>query len=419
MSTTHRDYYEVLGVSRTADQRQIKRAFLQKARVMHPDVSDDPDAEAKFKEINEAYGVLSDERRRANYDRYGDPDGPGGAGGFPMDDFFGGFDMGDLFSDFFGGAATRQRAQTRGRDMAMTLRISLADAASGISRTVSYDRMAPCEDCDGTGAAHGSVPITCPTCHGTGSVVTVQRTILGDMRTQTTCPECHGTGEVVDQACETCDGQGRTPSREQVTIDVPAGVASGARIVLEAMGEAGIRGDRPGDLVVTIEVAPDPVFQRSGDDLGRRETIDVFEAALGASFEIDGILEGERVLVEVPAGTQPGDHVVVAGHGMPRMGREGRGDLVVLLDVHVPTDLTEADREVLGTMGERHHSRLTSVLPTPGPGEAPQGDGSLAPREGDQAADDPEPDRDRSQERPRAKGRPRKKGRLGRRGRRR
>ena len=267
----------MLGVGRDADAKTIKRAFLKKARTLHPDVSDEPDAEERFKEVNEAYSVLSDDTKRANYDRYGDPNGPAGFGGMGgMDDFFGGgFDMADLFSDFFGGRASGAgRVRTRGRDMSVTLTISLEQAASGFERTITYDRLAPCEDCGGTGSADGEPPVTCPECGGTGYVVGWQHTILGRMQTQTTCPECHGTGQVIEHPCETCDGQGRTPSREKVKIAIPAGVDTGAQLVVEGAGEAGIRGDAAGDLVVRIDVAQSDRFVRQGDDLFRPLSID-------------------------------------------------------------------------------------------------------------------------------------------------
>lgn len=360
----------MLGVGRDADAKTIKRAFLKKARTLHPDVSDEPDAEERFKEVNEAYSVLSDDTKRANYDRYGDPNGPAGFGGMGgMDDFFGGgFDMADLFSDFFGGRASGAgRVRTRGRDMSVTLTISLEQAASGFERTITYDRLAPCEDCGGTGSADGEPPVTCPECGGTGYVVGWQHTILGRMQTQTTCPECHGTGQVIEHPCETCDGQGRTPSREKVKIAIPAGVDTGAQLVVEGAGEAGIRGDAAGDLVVRIDVAQSDRFVRQGDDLFRPLSIDAFEAMLGATVTVDGILEGEEVEVEVPAGTQPGARLVVAGHGMPRLrAPERRGDLVCVVDVVVPRDLTDDEVESLEAVALGRGCRLS----TRGPSEA-------------------------------------------------
>ena len=354
------DYYEVLGVERDADARTIKRAFLKKARTLHPDVNKAPDAEEKFKEVNEAYSVLSDERKRANYDHYGDPEGPSGfGGGVDVSDIFGGgFGMDDIFSTFFGGGASGGRAaRTAGRDMGINLRITLAEAAAGCSKTVAYDRLAPCDDCNGTGCAAGGHVKTCGRCHGTGVVVTVQRTILGQMQSQSVCPECHGTGKVIDHPCETCDGQGRTPNHEKVKIDVPAGVHSGQTLTISGYGEAGVRGDRSGDLVVRIEVADDQRFQRQGDDLFCVADVSALEAMLGCEVEVDGILEGERVSVAIPAGCQHGQQVEVEGHGMPRLNSKARGKLVVVANVVVPTDLTEGEldrlREIALERGER------------------------------------------------------------------
>lgn len=354
------DYYEVLGVDRDADAKTIKRAFLKKARSLHPDVNKEPDAEERFKEVNEAYSVLSDEQKRSNYDRFGDPDGPGGYGGaVDMSDIFGGFGMDDILSSFFGGGSSGggRAARTAGRDMGITLRITLAEAASGCTKTVAYDRLAPCDDCNGTGAADGGKVTTCSRCHGSGRVVTVQRTILGQMQTQSECPACHGTGHVIDHPCETCGGQGRTPNHETVKIDVPAGIHSGQSLKVAGFGEAGVRGDTSGDLVVRIEVVEGDRFQREGDDLYCVEDVTALEAMCGCTLEVEGVLEGELVEVEVPAGSAHAQHIEVEGHGMPRQGSSARGKLVVVLNVIVPTDLSEDDlatlRGIAAARGER------------------------------------------------------------------
>ncbi len=354
----NRDYYELLGVPRDADAKQIKRAFLKKARELHPDVSDAPDAEERFKEVNEAYSVLSDEQRRQNYDRFGDPNGPSGFGGDYVDisDIFGGFGMGDIFSSFFGGSAGGRPQRTRGRDMGITLRITLAEAAAGCTKTIAYDRLAPCDDCGGSGMGEGGSAKTCEQCHGTGRVVTVQRTILGQMQTQATCPACGGSGTVIDTPCETCQGQGRAPSRERVDIEIPAGIRSGHRLSVSGMGEAGVRGEAAGDLVVSVAIADDERFVRQNDDLACRLDIDAFQAMLGCTVEQEGILEGEVVTVEVPAGAQNGQRIVVEGHGMPRLGMEGRGRLVCVLEVSVPEDLGEDERKALEELSRAYHA---------------------------------------------------------------
>ena len=354
-----RDYYEVLGVDRDADARTIKRAFLKLARTLHPDVNKEPGAEERFKEVNEAYSVLSDERKRANYDRFGSPDGPGGFGGeyVDMSDIFGGggFGFSDIFDSFFGGggAAGQRAARTRGRDMGITLRITLAEAAAGCKKTVAYDRLAPCDDCGGSGVAEGGSERTCERCHGSGRVVEVQRTMFGQMQTQSTCPACGGSGVVVDKPCETCGGQGRAPERETVEVEVPAGVHAGQTITVPGKGEAGVRGERGGDLMVRIDIVEDEVFERQGDDLYCRVTINAFDAMLGHTVEIDGIMKGERVQVEIPAGTQYGERIVVSEHGMPVLGGVSRGSLVAVVEVLIPTDLTESQAQALSRIAGR------------------------------------------------------------------
>ncbi|MDD5800719.1 MAG: molecular chaperone DnaJ [Coriobacteriales bacterium] len=358
-----KDYYEVLGVSRDADQKTIKRAFLKLARTLHPDVNKAPDAEQKFKEVNEAYTVLSDERKRANYDRYGSPDGPGGFGSdyVDMSDIFNGdgFGINDIFDSFFGGGAASAQAgraaRTRGRDMAITIQVTLAEAASGCTKTISYERLAPCDDCNGTGVAAGGHEKACDRCHGTGRVVQVQRTIFGQMQTQTTCPVCHGTGRVVDKPCETCEGQGRTPSHETVKVQIPAGVHSGQTVRLHGYGEAGVRGDTSGDLVVNIQVAQDERFQRQGDDLYTSVQVDSIQAMTGTTVTIDGVLKGERVDVEVPAGCQYGQEVHVERHGMPRANSHARGSLIAVIQVRTPTDLTPEQKALVHQLAESMH----------------------------------------------------------------
>ena len=354
-----RDFYEVLGVSKDADQRTIKRAFVKLARQYHPDVNKSPDAEEKFKEISEAYSVLSDEEKRANYDRYGSPDGPGGFGSdyVDMSDIFGG-GFGDIFDTFFGGGrsgeAARQ-ARTRGRDMGITLHITLREAAAGCTKKIAYERLAPCDDCNGTGVAEGGSVKTCDRCHGTGRVVQSQRTIFGEMQTQTTCPQCHGTGRMVDKPCETCDGQGRTPSHETVKVDIPAGVHSGQTLRVSGKGEAGVRGESSGDLVVSVQIDQDQTFERQGDDLYCRVQVDSIDAMLGTTVTVDGVLADERVAVEVPAGVQYGEQIRVPRHGMPRLNSNARGSLIAVVQVVTPDDLTPDQLDLLRTISEQRH----------------------------------------------------------------
>ena len=348
-----RDYYEVLGVERDADARTIKRAFLKKAREVHPDVSDDPHAEEKFKEVNEAYSVLSDEQKRANYDRFGSAEGPGmGSGYVDISDIFGGMGMDDIFSSFFGGGASGGRggrAQRRqGRDMAISLTVTLEEAAVGCTKTISYDRLAPCEDCHGSGKAEGAKEKPCPRCHGTGYVTQVQRSIFGQVQSSAPCPDCHGEGSVIDHPCEMCDGQGRTPTHEKLDVKVPAGIASGRQLRVAGYGEAGFRGAASGDLIVSVEVAEHDRFQRHGDDLYCEVHVSMVQAALGCTVEVEGIMPDEHVSVTVPAGTQYGAPVSVEGRGMPRIGGGGaRGRLVARVIVDVPRKLTGDQRSLL------------------------------------------------------------------------
>lgn len=347
-----RDYYEVLGVERDADQRTIKRAFLKKARTVHPDVSDDPDAEEKFKELNEAYSVLSDEQKRANYDRYGTADGPMGSGYVDFSDIFGGMGMDDIFSSFFGGGAAgggrSRQTRRQGRDMAISMSVTLEEAALGCTKTISYDRLAPCEDCHGTGSPEGASEKPCPRCHGTGFITTVQRSIFGQMQSSSPCPDCGGEGTVLDQPCEMCDGQGRTPTHEKVDVKIPAGISTGRQLRVRGYGEAGYRGAASGDLIVSVSVEPHERFERTGDDLLCTLEISMAQAALGCTIEVAGIMPDERIVFTIPAGTQYGDTIAVDGLGMPRMGGGGsRGRALGRVKVVIPQRLTGEQRELL------------------------------------------------------------------------
>ena len=352
-----KDYYEILGVDRNTDQRSIKRAFLKLARTLHPDVNKEPDAEERFKAVNEAYSVLSDERKRANYDQFGDPNGPGGFGSeyVDMSDIFGGGFGGinDIFDSFFGGGGSARAARTRGRDMGIALRISLEEAAAGCAKTIAYDRLAPCDDCGGSGVAEGGKETACDRCHGTGRVTEVQRTVFGPMQSQMTCPVCHGSGRVVDNPCDTCQGEGRTPSHETVRVDIPAGIHSGQSIRVSGRGEAGVRGDESGDLVVTVQIAEHERFERQGDDLYAVTYIDAIDAMLGTTVHMDGILADEHIDVEIPAGCQYGQQIVVGNKGMPRLGATGRGRLIAVVNVTTPDDLSEDDIATLREIRDR------------------------------------------------------------------
>lgn len=356
-----RDYYETLGVERSASADEIKKAFRRKARELHPDVNKASDAEDRFKEINEAYDVLSDPAKKQQYDTYGSVGnrggGPGGGpGGYQyvdLNDLFGGggsaggFDMGDLFSAFFGGVqGARRGVRLEGRDMAMTIAITLEEAARGVEKEVVVDRLAPCDVCGGSGAAENSSAVTCPDCQGTGHKVNVRRTFLGDMQTVGPCERCGSTGKTIENPCEECQGSGRVPDRQHVTVSVPAGINDGQQIRLRGMGEAGIRGADAGDLIISVRVKEHELLHREGNDLHCRSTVSITQAALGADLTICGLLEDNEV--HIPAGTQHGDTVRLKSRGMPRIGGGGsRGDLIVHVAVNVPKKLTKRQKELL------------------------------------------------------------------------
>ncbi|MDR3308143.1 MAG: molecular chaperone DnaJ [Coriobacteriales bacterium] len=361
------DYYEVLGVGKEATEAEVKKAFYKKARELHPDVNKAHDAEDRFKELNEAYDVISDGNKRAQYDRYGKVGSAGGgAGGYQYVDFSdlfgGGYGMGDLFSQFFGGAAQgRAAVRKEGRDMGVGLRLTLEEVATGVKKEIVYDRLAPCESCHGSGVGEGGRTVDCANCHGTGRVVSIQRTFLGDMQTQATCPECHGTGKTIDIPCPDCEGQGRLPDRQRITIEVPHGIRDAQQLRLSGYGEAGMHGALAGDLIVTVRIDAHRLFKREGDALHTRIEISVTQAALGATVEVDGILPAEKVEVAIPTGCQNDQTVRVKGKGMPVFKREARGDLFVHVAVIIPKKLSKRQQELLEELaaefGEEANSR--------------------------------------------------------------
>ena len=350
-----KDLYEVLGVSRDATEEEIKKAFRKQARKLHPDVNKSPNAEEEFKELNEAYDVLSDPQKRSAYDRFGTiPGAAGGGGGYgggyvDFDDIFGGGfgGMGDIFSSFFSGMGGSAQVRREGRDMGVGLRLTLEEVAVGAKKEIVYDRLAPCQDCDGTGMAEGGKEVTCPDCGGSGRVVSVQRTFLGDMRTTSTCETCGGTGRTIDKPCPECEGQGRVPDRQRVTVEVPAGIRDSQQLRVTGFGEAGLRGAAAGNLIVTCRIQPHDFFERDGDNLHARANISMVQAALGAEIEIDGIMPDEKVNVRIPEGCQNDQVIRVKGKGMPRFRSDMRGDLYVHASVIIPKKLTKSQRELL------------------------------------------------------------------------
>jgi molecular chaperone DnaJ len=346
-----RDLYEILGVSRDATEEDLKRAYRRKAREFHPDSGGD---EESFKELTAAYEVLRNPQARANYDRYGDPRGPMGAG---VGDPFAGFgDLSDLIEAFFGGfggRATSRRDTRGGRDAVVDVTLTLQEAASGVSQEIETTILRPCEQCHGTGAAAGTGPVTCRMCGGSGAVQQVRSSVFGQVLTSGLCPSCRGAGQQIANPCTACSGEGRRQVTENVVIDIPPGVADGTRLRRSGLGEAGRNGGPPGDLYVRIRVRPHEVFTRDGDDLHCELRLPMTAAALGTQVKL-ATLEGEEVFT-VPAGTQTGDVITLRRHGMPRLGGGGvqRGNLYVHCQVETPTRLTEEETELL-----RHFAEL-------------------------------------------------------------
>lgn len=357
-----KDLYEILGVSKDASDAEIKKAFRRRARELHPDVNKAADAEDQFKELNEAYDVLSDPNKRAQYDRFGTVPGAagggygGGSGYVDFDDLFGGGfgGMGDIFSSFFGGQGGQggRPARKEGRDMGVGLRITLEEVARGVEKEIVYDRLAPCPDCKGTGLGENGKVVTCPECGGKGRVVSVQRTFLGDMQTATTCKKCNGTGSSIENPCPECEGQGRVPDRQRVTVKVPAGIRDGQQLRVGGFGEAGMQGAQAGDLIVTCRVQPHEFFERDGDDLHGRANVSFIQAILGAEIEIDGIMPDEKVQVRIPAGCQNEQVVRVKGFGMPRLKSDVRGNMYVHVNVVIPEKITKKQRELLEKLAD-------------------------------------------------------------------
>jgi molecular chaperone DnaJ len=336
-----RDYYEVLGVARDCEGGELKRAYRKLAMELHPDRNpDNKEAENKFKEASEAYQVLSDPQKRAQYDRFGHA-GPGmggfGGGGFrDVGDIFSAFS--DIFGDLFGGAGPgARRGPARGSDIETRVSITLEEAAAGVTKEVTVLRNAACATCGGSGAAPGTQPETCQQCGGRGQVMHSQ----GFLMISSTCPVCRGEGRVVRKPCTTCDGSGVDEKEDAMQIAIPAGVENGSTLRLMGRGEAAPRGGQPGNLYVVLRVADDERFERDGADLHTEVEVTFPQLALGDRIMVP-TLDGEAE-VEIPPGTQPGETIPLSGRGMPRLGAHGKGDIVAHLKLVVPSSLSEEE----------------------------------------------------------------------------
>ncbi len=343
------DYYELLGLQKGASDDDIKKAFRKQALKYHPDRNpDNKEAEEKFKEINEAYQVLSDPQKKAQYDQFGTTDfnsggGSGDFGGFDFSDF-GGF--GDIFGSFFGGGyGGRRNGPQQGDDLEYNLTLTFEEAVFGIQKEISIHRNERCETCGGTGAKPGTSPKTCDKCHGSGQIKVQRNTPLGSFVTQSVCDRCSGTGKIISEHCPKCHGTGKTRRQEKITLDIPAGVDNGNVITKRGYGEMGINGGPPGDLHINLRVAPSEVFKRKGFDIFIETHISFGKAALGAEIKVPTI-DGD-VKYKIPAGTQSGTVFRLKGKGVTRVNSYGRGDQLVNVIVDIPKSLNEKQKEAL------------------------------------------------------------------------
>jgi molecular chaperone DnaJ len=351
---TDRDYYEILGVSRTASKEELKQAFRRLARQYHPDVNNAPDAEERFKELNEAYAVLSDDEKRAAYDRFGHA-GVRGAGGMP--DFTVDFsDFADIFGDFFGfggfGRSSRRsrNAPRRGADLKQRLDLTFEEAVFGTEKEIEITRDEVCETCNGSGAEPGTSPVRCSTCGGRGEVRQARQTLLGSMVQVTTCPACNGQGEVIESACRTCGGRGLERKTRKKVVSIPAGVDNGNQIRLAGEGQPGLNNGPNGNLYLSINVKPHKYFRRRDDDILLDLDINVAQAALGAEVEVPTV-DGDGML-KIPSGTQPGKVLRIRGKGVPRLRGNGRGDQLVVINVDIPKRLSSDQRVLFEQLAE-------------------------------------------------------------------
>lgn len=356
-----RDYYEVLGISRNASEDEIRNAFRNLARKYHPDVNDAPDAEERFKEINEAYGVLSDDEKRAAYDRFGHQGVKAANGGMDWSANISDFEdiLGDLFGfgGFGGRSRTRRRTSPRrGADLQYRVRLDFEEAVFGVEKEIEITRDETCSTCDGSGAKPGTSPQSCPQCGGRGEVRQTRQTLLGSMVQVTTCPTCNGEGKTIDTPCPTCSGKGTERKTRKKKVNIPAGVDDGTRIRLTGEGQPGQNNGPPGDLYILIHVRPHKYFRRRNHDILLDLDVNIAQATLGAKVEVPTV-DGD-VKLKIPPGTQPGSVIRMRGKGVPRLRNNGRGDQLVVVNVRIPKSLEEEDRELFEQLAERMDSEV-------------------------------------------------------------
>ena len=342
---TNRDYYEILGIPREASPDDIKSAFRKLARQYHPDVSTEPDAEEKFKEINEAYGVLSDPEKRARYDRFGHS-GLGNVGGMPD---YATMDFNDIFEELlggfgFGGGGSRSRRPRRGRDLQVRVDMTFEEAVFGVEKTVEVTRNEVCGTCRGSGAEPGTNPQRCTTCGGRGEVRQVRQTIFGSMMQSGPCPTCGGRGQVITTPCHTCRGSGLERKTVKKVVSIPAGVDNGNQIRLSGEGEPGVLGGPQGNLYLLLNVQPHQFFKRRENDILLNLDINIAQAVLGAEIEVPTVSGKEKL--KIPAGTQPGKVITLKARGVPYLRQSGRGNQLVIVNVDIPSKLTKEQHEL-------------------------------------------------------------------------
>lgn len=349
-----RDYYEVLGVDKTASDDEIKKAYRTLAKKYHPDLNGgDKECEVKFKEVNEAYETLSDPQKRARYDQFGHEDPRAGAGG-GYGDFTGGFSgFDDIFSSFFGGGfggAQRARGPERGNDLRYDLTITFEEAAFGCEKEITVNRDEKCEECDGTGARKGTQPTQCPTCHGTGQVQSFINTPIGRVSNVRVCDACHGQGTIINDPCPKCSGRGTVRRTRKITVKIPAGIDNGMQIPLRRQGEPGLRGGENGDLYIFVSVKPHKLFTRENYDLYCDVTVSFTQAALGGEIDVPTL--GGMIKHNLAEGTQPGTVVRLRGQGIQNLRGAGKGDLYIKINVEIPRKLNDKQKELLRQFDE-------------------------------------------------------------------